>query len=143
MAEFDQSCPFCRIVAGDETTRLIVETETWVAFFPLAPATRGHTLVVPRLHVPNLWAADPELVGALARGARLVGRAIEMALVPEGMNLISSSGSAAEQTVLHLHLHVVPRWHGDGFGEIWPPATISEPDELEQAADSIRAALAT
>ena len=143
MAEFDESCPFCRIVAGDEPTQLIVETETWVAFFPLAPATRGHTLVVPRLHVPHLWAADPDLVGDLARGAHLVGRAIEIALVPEGMNLITSSGPAAEQTVFHLHLHVVPRWQDDGFGEIWPPASTSEPDGLEQAADSIRAALAT
>jgi histidine triad (HIT) family protein len=142
MVAQDENCPFCHIVAGDAPAELIAEAETWVAFFPLAPATPGHTLVVPRLHVADLWAADPDLVCDLARGAHLIGRAIETALAPDGMNLISSSGSVAEQSVFHLHLHVVPRRHDDGFGEIWPPTSASEPEALEETANSIRGALA-
>ncbi len=71
-----------------------------------------------------------------------VGRAIQSALAPEGMNLISSSGEVAEQSVFHLHLHVVPRWRRDGFGRIWPLESTTEQEEIENVADLIRAACA-
>jgi histidine triad (HIT) family protein len=67
-----------------------------------------------------------------------VGRAIQAALAPEGMNLITSSGEIAEQTVFHLHLHLVPRWPGDGFGDIWPPAGLDDDPALKDAAERIR-----
>ena len=71
-------------------------------------------------------------------GVVQVGRAIESALTPEGMNLITSSGAVAEQTVYHLHLHVVPRYRKDGFGKIWPPKDELEGVDLEGVADRIR-----
>ncbi len=69
-----------------------------------------------------------------------VGHAIDMALAPEGMNLITSAGAAAEQTVFHLHLHVVPRWRRDDFGRIWPVEGKYEDDQLDQVAERIRSA---
>jgi histidine triad (HIT) family protein len=70
-----------------------------------------------------------------------VGHAIDQALSPEGMNLITSAGQTAEQTVFHLHLHVVPRWQRDGFGSIWPPSDGKFDDpSLERVADRIREA---
>lgn len=115
------NCAFCRIANGqDREAEVVCEGENWIAFFPLNPATPGHTLVIPRAHVPDLWQAEPELGGELARAAIRVGQAIEVALHPEGMNLITSAGQTAEQTVFHLHLHLVPRWQRDGFGRIWP-----------------------
>jgi histidine triad (HIT) family protein len=69
-----------------------------------------------------------------------IGRAIREALSPDGMNLITSDGSAAEQTVFHLHLHVVPRWHQDGFGQIWPTGERYDEEALDGVADRIRAA---
>ncbi len=69
-----------------------------------------------------------------------VGRAIEAALTPEGMNLISSAGEPAEQTVYHLHLHVVPRWCQDGFGEIWPPKHELRGIDMKGVASRIREA---
>jgi histidine triad (HIT) family protein len=114
-------CPFCAIVRGDDTSvEVVAEGERWIAFFPINPATLGHTLVIPRRHRPDLWAVDRRLGSDLMEAVVLVGRAIQVAVEPEGMNLISSSGPAAEQTVFHLHLHVVPRWHGDGIDRIWP-----------------------
>lgn len=117
-----EGCEFCAIARGrDRTADIIAEGQGWIAFFPHEPATAGHTLVIPRAHVPNLWAVESELGSALMEAVVRVGRAIDRAVKPDGMNLITSSGEAAEQTVFHLHLHLVPRWTGDGFGRIWPP----------------------
>lgn len=114
-------CPFCLIAGGmAQDTEVVGGADDWVAFFPLHPATRGHTLIIPREHVPDLWSADLQLAGSLAKAAVQVGQALQSALRPDGMNLITSSGQAAEQTILHLHLHVVPRWETDDIGPIWP-----------------------
>jgi histidine triad (HIT) family protein len=69
-----------------------------------------------------------------------VGRAIDEALDPEGMNLITSAGKTAEQTVFHLHLHLVPRWQQDGFGRIWPLQDKYEDAGLGDVAARIRSA---
>ena len=71
-----------------------------------------------------------------------VGRAINTSIQPQGMNLITSAGSTAEQTVFHLHLHVVPRWENDGFGRIWPTDTRYEDARLDRVADRTREACA-
>lgn len=133
-------CEFCAIARGDSDSAEIVCTRPlWVAFFPHEPATPGHTLIIPRAHVPDLWQADADLAAELMRAALAVGNAIDSAIAPEGMNLITSAGSAAEQTVFHLHLHIVPRWRRDGFGAIWPCGPRYEDESLlEGIADRIR-----
>lgn len=139
-----RNCPFCAIAAGgDRTVEVVCEAADWLAFFPLEPATTGHTLVIPREHHPDLWdvgdALGSELMGAVVR----VGRAIRTALSPDGMNLITSSGHEAEQTVFHLHLHLVPRWGDDRFGRIWPPhSRVDESQDLHEVAERIRRACA-
>jgi histidine triad (HIT) family protein len=74
------------------------------------------------------------------RGVIRVGRAIDAAISPEGMNLITSAGQTAEQTVFHLHLHVVPRWRRDGFGRIWPLEERYHDADLGDVAEEIRGA---
>ena len=116
-----EECEFCAIAQGkDRSAEVVCEDQSWIAFFPISPATPGHTLVIPRTHVTDLWQVEPALGGELMAAVIRVGRAIHQALKPEGMNLITSAGGTAEQTVFHLHLHVVPRWRRDGFGRIWP-----------------------
>lgn len=136
------ACDFCAIARGDDrSVEVVCEGEGWVAFFPLDPATPGHTLVIPRKHVADLWEADDQLGADLMRAVLRVGRAIRTALEPEGTNVITSAGEAAEQTVFHLHIHVVPRWRRDGFGRIWPLEDKRyQDDQLEDVADRIRAA---
>lgn len=138
-------CDFCAIARGeDQSVEVVCEAEGWIAFFPVDPATPGHTLVIPRAHVADLWDLDASLGADLMGAVVRVGRAITAALKPEGMNLITSAGTAAEQTVFHLHLHVVPRWTRDGFGQIWPVKGKRYQDEqLEDVADRIRAACRT
>lgn len=133
------ACEFCSIARGeDRSADIVCEGRSWVAFFPLHPATPGHTLIIPRVHVADLWQIDPPLGSELIAAAIRVGRAIQSALSPEGMNLITSAGEPAEQTVFHLHLHLVPRWRRDGFGDIWPPATTYEDAAIQDASVKIR-----
>lgn len=138
--EVAEHCDFCAIARGAESVELICEGSDWLAFFPLEPATPGHTLVIPRTHVENLWDASPELASDLTKAVLRVGHAIDQALRPAGMNLITSAGSAAEQTVFHLHLHVVPRWSHDGFGDIWPADKTYADPTIDRIAERVRAA---
>lgn len=134
-------CDFCAIARGEDTdTEIVCEDGNWVAFLPLSPATPGHTLVIPRVHVANLWEVEPRLGADLMAAVIRVGRAVEAALAPEGMNLITSAGKTAEQTVFHLHFHIVPRWERDGFGPIWPVDGKYEDADMEDVADRVREA---
>jgi histidine triad (HIT) family protein len=134
------ACAFCRIAHGEAAARIVWSSAEAIAFLPLNPATRGHTLVVPRQHVPDLWSVDRQLGSGLMAAVVEVGLAIRQALHPDGMNLISSAGAAASQTVFHLHLHLVPRWPKDRIGAIWPPTEPWSEAELDDVAERIRAA---
>jgi histidine triad (HIT) family protein len=132
-------CDFCKIAVGEDTSTQIVCTgASWVAFFPLNPAVLGHTLIIPRIHVTNLWDVEPHQGAELFNAVSRVGKAIRAALSPDGMNLITSDGEAAEQTVFHLHLHLIPRWYRDDFGPIWPHDKNQRIGDLSNAADQIR-----
>jgi histidine triad (HIT) family protein len=135
-----EGCAFCAIARGqDDSVEVVCEADDWVAFFPDHPATPGHTLIIPRRHVADLWEVEPPLSGELLDATIRVGRAIEAAIHPNGLNLISSAGASAEQTVFHLHLHVVPRWEDDGFGQIWPDTHDYDAAAISQLAERIRA----
>ncbi len=144
MSENDVAdCVFCDIARGrDLTVDVVCEDQDWIAFFPLNPATPGHTLVIPRKHVTDLWQVEPPLSNELMTAVIRIGHAVDQALKPEGMNLITSAGQTAEQTVFHLHLHVVPRWHRDGFGSIWPVEGRFNDATLGDVANMVRAACA-
>ena len=106
-------CVFCGIVAGDIPSYRVGETEQALAFLDISQLTPGHTLVVPKRHVPDL--IDDE--GALVEIAPLVeatARLLDRRLRPAGINLLQSSRAYAGQDVFHLHVHLVPRYRGDG-----------------------------
>lgn len=135
----DPDCPFCQIVAGaDEEARVVYRTDAVVAFFPTEPATLGHTLIIPTAHVPDIWSASDEVVGQLARATRGMAGAIQRALRPDGLNVIQSNGEAATQTIMHMHVHVVPRWFDDAVGRIWPPETDYSEEQKDLAWDRLR-----
>lgn len=133
-------CPFCEIVErGDPDVREVCRNDDFVVFFPLEPATIGHTLIVPREHLPTIWDLPDRLARELGSMTVEVSRAVRRAMKPGGLNVIQSNGAAATQTVMHLHVHVVPRWEGDSVGRIWPPET-SYPDSIkDEAWELIRA----
>lgn len=139
--EADPDCDFCDIVAQQEDAREVLRTDQVVAFFPLEPATLGHTMIIPRRHLPNIWHLDDPTAAVLATATLTVARAVRDALDPDGLNIIQSNGHAATQTVPHLHVHVVPRWHHDAMGPIWPDDTDWTAEQMTSAQNSIRSVM--
>jgi len=139
MLTSDPDCPFCEIVQRDDPdAREVYRDEHVVAFFPDNPATLGHTLVIPRLHIPDVWSLDQATAAQLARVTTRLASAVRRAVNPEGLNIIQSNGEAASQTVFHLHVHLVPRWSGDAVGPIWPPQTDYTEQEKDDAWERLR-----
>lgn len=136
----EADCAFCRIVRGEEEATAVCESDDCLAFIPENPATRGHTLVIPREHVQHFLELEPALGESLMSMVVRVSRAVQSTVNPEGMNLVSSAGAAATQTVPHLHIHVVPRWSTDEIGDIWPPKRPMDEALEEDLAERIRAA---
>ncbi len=140
----EAECPFCEIVRQDEPdAREIFRDDEVVAFFPLEPATLGHTLLIPRQHVPDIWHVSERVAGALGQATVRIANVMRIALQPEGLNVIQSNGEVATQTVCHLHVHIVPRWKGDALGRIWPPETHYSASEKDTAWEALRAAWRT
>jgi histidine triad (HIT) family protein len=134
----DPNCIFCKIVAGELASTIVDEDERTIAFMDIAPATRGHALVVPREHSTDLLeigAADLVAVGAAAQ--RLAGRQ-KQRLKADGVNLLNSCGAAAFQTVFHFHVHVIPRYQGDPLRLPWVPSP-GDPEQIAQAAQELKA----
>lgn len=105
----DPDCLFCRIIAGDLPSRQIYADEGAVAFLDIGPWHRGHSLVVPRRHVPDL-VTGPGVLPEIAPAVDAVARLLVRTLAADGVNVLSSAGAVAGQEVLHLHVHVVPRY---------------------------------
>lgn len=110
----EHSCPFCEINTGRAPATFVGEWSDAFAIVPLNPVVEGHTLVIPKTHVTD-FAADPAVAAAtMRRAAQLAGDH------PVGaMNLITSRGRVATQSVFHLHLHLVPRAANDGLALPW------------------------
>ncbi len=135
----DPDCPFCEIVQRDDPdVREVYRDQHVVAFFPHNPATLGHTLVIPRIHVPDIWTLDRSTAEQLADATTRLAAAVKRAVNPDGLNVIQSNGSAASQTVFHLHIHLVPRWEGDPIGHIWPPESNYSEKEKDDAWEALR-----
>ena len=132
----DPDCIFCKIVAGELPAAKIDEDERTVAFMDIAPATRGHALVIPREHSPDLLGIEPDDLAAANLAAQRLALRAKDRLGADGVNLLNSCGAVAFQTVFHFHLHVIPRYEGDGLRLPWVPAA-GDADEIAAAAQEL------
>ncbi|MEE2036112.1 HIT domain-containing protein [Nocardiopsis sp. CT-R113] len=132
-------CPFCLIVQGkDPSARIVYDDGEVLAFFPLKPATRGHTLLIPQRHVPDIWNLTESEARSLAAASLEVSQALRSAVDLEGLNVIQSNGEAATQTVHHLHVHLVPRWKDDGMTLIWPEEGAEVDEQLDHTLKKVQ-----
>jgi histidine triad (HIT) family protein len=121
MSTSDPDCLFCKIVAGEIPATIVASDERTVTFMDINPATRGHALVVPRVHTRDLLEIDPADLAAVAQAGQRLARTAEATLESDGITLINSCGAAAWQTVFHFHLHVIPRYEDDPLRLPWVP----------------------
>jgi histidine triad (HIT) family protein len=132
----DPDCIFCKILAGELPALIIDEDERTVAFMDIAPATRGHALVIPRAHTPDLLSIEAEDLQAVALACQRLAATAKERLAAAGVNLINSCGAKAWQTVFHFHIHVIPRYDGDPLRLPWTP-TSGDMHEIEAAAQEL------
>jgi histidine triad (HIT) family protein len=115
--ETSSQCVFCRILADKETVAVIYEDESVIVFPVLEPVNPGHVIVVSKQHAPLLTDLDEDIAAHAMRIARRIAEAIRRSgLKCDAINLYVADGEAAGQEVPHFHLHVYPRFNGDGFG---------------------------
>ncbi len=132
----DPDCIFCKIVAGELPATIVDDDERTISFMDISPATRGHALVIPREHSPDLLSVEREDLTAVVLAAqRLAGRMKER-LGADGVNLLNSCGAVAFQTVFHFHMHVIPRYEGDSLRLPWVPAA-GDAQEIAAAAQEL------
>ncbi len=134
-------CVFCRILAGELPASFVYRDEHCAAFMDIRPVNPGHLLVVPARHATHLADLDGETAARLMRAAHDAAAALRASrLRCEGVNFFLADGEAAMQEVMHVHLHVFPRFRGDGFGLRFSPEYYTRrPDraELDETAAAL------
>lgn len=137
-------CVFCKIVKGEIPSSVVAQDDRTFTFLDIRPVNPGHTLVIPKAHAAHLADLPAGTGGALFESGRRIAAALRTCgLRCEGVNLFLADGTVAGQEVAHVHLHVVPRFEGDGFGLRFPAGYGTTPprEELEATAKKIAGAL--
>jgi histidine triad (HIT) family protein len=115
-----QDCIFCKVINGDIPVAKVYEDEHVLAFLDISQVTKGHTLVIPKVHKENIYELTPEIAENLFKVVPKISNAMKDQFNPIGLNLLNNNGEAAGQSVFHYHLHILPRYgKGDGFGAVW------------------------
>lgn len=126
----DNNCIFCKIATGEIPSYTVYEDDTFRAILDAAPANEGHTLILPKAHYENLYELPEDTAAQAMRLAKRIATLVRDRLHCDGVNIMQNNGAAAGQTVMHYHLHVIPRKEGDGHLAPWTPLTRT-PEEQE------------
>ena len=106
-------CPFCRIASGKAPASIVYEDATVLAFMDLNPANVGHILVVPKEHLENIYEAPEKVLAEMFSVVKKVSAAVKKTVGAEGISILQLNGRAAGQSVMHFHVHIIPRFRGD------------------------------
>ena len=111
-------CLFCKIASKEIPSEVIYEDDHVLAFLDVHPLTEGHTLIVPKKHVENIIDLPEDEVAPVFSAVKKVTELLEKKLAPKGFTIGINHGRISGQTIDHLHIHVVPRFEGDGGGSL-------------------------
>ena len=114
-------CIFCKLANGDIPTNSIYEDERFNVILDNGPATKGHALILPKDHADNLFELPDDTAAEAMKLAKKLGTMLVEKLGAQGLNLVQNNGAVAGQTVNHFHLHLIPRYDGDGQSILWKP----------------------
>ncbi len=108
-------CIFCKIINKEIPSFVVYENEYVICFLDINATTKGHTLVVPKKHVTNIFDMPEKEAIEVIKAVKVVTDLMKKNLNITNVNLINNSGSLAGQTVMHFHLHIIPRYENDGI----------------------------
>lgn len=135
-----EDCIFCKIANGMIPSTTIYENSDFKVILDISPATKGHTLILPKEHFDNIFDMDAETAAKLFALAAAVARSLKEATGCEGMNIVQNNGEIAGQTVYHFHMHLIPRYKDDQVQIKWTPQEMDQ-EELNIIAATIKKAL--
>jgi len=135
-------CVFCKLRDGQIPSMKVFEDDKTIAFMDINPINSGHCLVITKAHAASLFEAQLEDLQAAIATAQRVALAIREGLKPDGLNMLQANGPAAFQSVLHFHLHLIPRWTNDGKGFDWKLVP-GDRARIAETGERLRAALGT
>ena len=132
----DDTCIFCRIAAGEIPSKTLYEDDEFRVILDLGPAPKGHALILPKNHYRNLFELPKEQAEKAIVLAKKMALRMQEKLHCDGLNLVQNNGETAGQTVFHFHIHLIPRYEGDGQVIGWKPGK-PEDAELEAVRKTI------
>ena len=133
----DENCIFCKIANGEIPSNALYEDENFKVILDLAPASKGHALIIPKEHAKNLFDLDSKTANEALLVAQKVGKAMMETLECDGLNVLQNNGEAAGQTVFHFHMHLIPRYNSEKKILTWHQGSPEE-NELKEVSEKIR-----
>jgi histidine triad (HIT) family protein len=131
-------CLFCKIVSKEIPAEIIYEDDSTLAFLDIHPRAPGHTLVIPKHHAENVLDADSQSLHAVILTIKHVTGILSASLSPAGFTIGINHGKQAGQAIDHLHAHILPRFKGDGGGNIHSVVNNPGSESVSQIADKLR-----
>ncbi len=131
-------CIFCKIVNKEIPATILFEDEDLLVFMDIGPIVKGHVLVIPKTHYDPVTQTPDELLAKLHIAAKRMATAQMNALGADGVNIMQNNGTAAGQEVPHIHVHVIPRFEGDGHHWNWNPKKYDDFEEMAELADKMQ-----
>lgn len=132
----DNNCIFCKIANGEIPSKTLYEDEEFRVILDLAPATKGHALILPKSHFKNLYELPEETAGKVMKLAKKMATTMTEKLGCDGFNVVQNNNEVAGQTVFHFHMHLIPRYENDNQRIAWNPTEMTQ-DELEAIKNQI------
>lgn len=134
------NCIFCKIIDGRIPSTTVYEDAEFKAIMDISPANKGHVIVLVKEHVENIFELKDELAAKVFPVVSKIATAVKKTLNCEGINILQNNGTAAGQTVFHLHVHIIPRYDGDNANLSWDTKSYKDGEAL-QLAEQIKANL--
>jgi histidine triad (HIT) family protein len=132
----NQDCLFEKIVTKEIPATIVYEDEYTMAFLDIAPVSLGHTLVIPKKHVTNIFDVDQETLNHVLSAVRKIAPAVRDSVGAHGVQINSNHAAEAGQVIFHLHFHIIPR-HNRADYEFWPKVDVT-PEQTSETAQKIR-----
>jgi len=129
------NCIFCKIANGEIPSATVYEDNDFRAILDIAPAAKGHVILLPKQHAANLLEADDTMLAKALPVVKKVSNAVMKATKCEGLNVVQNNGPVAGQTVFHLHIHMIPRVKEDTVKVGWKPGAYADGEAAELAKE--------